>query len=204
MLSTAIENTYNIDSIFGYILGHGAIPAVGASAFTSTTINLEDLNLHDAIEHDASLTREDAKSGDNHSLQPALLQAMLDDSQGDFLTTESIARTRARREKDSLLKGSLKLGFKPYTLAYGEAALLLQALGKNENGTDWKVKKADAKVWFGEEKLPEGYVKPAKAITLSDSGTLSNAIGSMAQKIVAASVKRRVTKKAKKVVGFTA
>jgi len=51
------------------------------------------------------------------------------------------------------------------------------------------VKKSDAKTWFGEEKLPAGYVKPVKPITLSDSGTLSNAIGSMSQKIVAASVK---------------
>jgi hypothetical protein len=192
MLSTAVEETYNIDSIFGYILGHGAIPSVAASAFTSTSINLEDLNLHDAIEHDASLTRDDAKSGDNHSLQPVLLKALLDDAQGDFLTTESVARSRARREKDSLLKGSPKLGFKPYTLAYGEAALLLQALGKNENGTDWKVKKVDAQTWFGEERLPEGYVKPVKAITVSDSGTLSNAIGSMAQKIGAAAIRREV------------
>jgi hypothetical protein len=194
MLSTAIQTTYNIDSLFGYILGHGAIPAVAPSALTSTTINLEDLNLHDAIEHDASLTRDDAKSGDNHSLQPALLQAMLADSSSNYLTTESIARTRARREKESLLKGNPKLGFKPYTLAYGEAALLLQALGNNENGTSWTVKKADAQSWFGDERLPEGYQKPGKAITLSDSGTLSNAIGSMAQKFAAASVKKPVAK----------
>ncbi|TID12938.1 hypothetical protein E2P81_ATG09905 [Venturia nashicola] len=33
--------------------------------------------------------------------------------------------------------------FKQNTLAYGEAAVLLQALGKQEDGMDWKDKKAD-------------------------------------------------------------
>jgi len=189
MMATAIENTYNIDTTFGYVLAHAAVPAVAASALTSYTINLDDLNLHDAIEHDASLTREDAITGDNHSVQQKLVQAMLDDVKGDVLTTESIARTRARREKESLLKGSPKLGFKQYTLAYGEPAIFLQAFGKQVNGTEWQVKKAYAKTWFGEERLPEGYVKPAKAISISDTGTLSNAIGSIAQKVIASSVK---------------
>lgn len=176
-------NTYNIDSVFGYLLSHGGVPLV--SSITAKSINLEDLSQHDAIEHDASLTRDDAKSGDNHSLQPALLQALLDDAQGDFLTTESLAKSRARREKDSLSKGNPKLGFKQNTLAYGEAALLLQALGKREDATNWRIKKVDAKAWFGEEKLPEGYVKPAKAISLSDAVSLSNAL----QKMAAAAVK---------------
>jgi len=44
-------------------------------------------------------------------------------------------------------------------------------------------------------------VKPVKAITVSDSGTLSNAIGSMAQKIGAAAIRREVTKR---VVEFAA
>lgn len=184
-------NTYNIDVTFSYFLGHGGVPAV--SSITTESIDLEALNQHDAIEHDASLTRDDAKSGDNHSLQPALLQALLDDAQGEFLTTESVARSRARREKDSLSKGSLKLGLKQNTLAYGEAALLLQALGKQEDGTNWKVKKTDAKAWFGEEKLPEGYVKPMKAISLSDASTLSSAL----QKMATASAR-----KSKKVLEF--
>lgn len=178
-------NTYNIDSTFAYLLGHGGIPAV--SSITTTSIDLKDLNQHDAIEHDASLTRDDAKSGDNHSMQPALLQALLDDSQGEFLTTESLAKSRARREKDSLSKGSPKLGLKQNALAYGEAALLLQTLGKQEDGTNWKLKKADAKAWFGEERLPEGYIKPAKAISLSDAGTLSGVI----QKMATASLKSK-------------
>ncbi|QDS71936.1 hypothetical protein FKW77_000740 [Venturia effusa] len=190
MFTTAITNTYNIDSIFGYLLGHGGVPAV---SITATSINLEDLNQHDAIEHDASLTRDDARSGDNHSIRPELLQALLDDAEGDFLTTASVAKSRTRREQDSLSKGNPKLGLKQKTLAYGEAALLLQALGKQENGANWKVQKADAKAWFGEERLPEGYIKPAKAISLTDAGTLSV----MLQKMSAASVSM-----AEKAAGF--
>lgn len=178
MFTTAIENTYNIDSPFAYILSHGGVPIV--SSITTTSINLDDLSKHEAIEHDASLSRDDANSGDNHSFQPALFQALLDDAPGDFLTTESIAKSRARREKDSLSKGNPKLGIKQSTLAYGEAALLLQTLGKQEEGTNWKIKKGDAKAWFGEEKLPQGYLKPAKSVGLVYTGTLSIAIQRMA------------------------
>jgi len=189
MFSSAVESTYNIDTTLGYLLGHGAIPAVAMNPLTASTINLDHLNLHDAIEHDASLSREDQTTGDNHSLQPKLLQAMLDDAPGDYLTVESIAKTRARREKESLNKGSPKIGFKAYTLAYGEAALMMIAMGKATNGSDYQVAKKDIKAWFGEEKLPEGYVKPATAVSLSAVSGLSNTIGNMAQKIGAASVK---------------
>jgi len=127
---------------------------------------------------------------------------MLDDVKGDILTTESIAKTRARREKESLQKGSPKLGVKQTSIAYGEPALFLQAFGKQINGTDWQAKKADAKAWFGEERLPEGYMKPAKAISLSDTGTLSSAIQSIAQKGTAASVKPTTLGRESKTAGI--
>jgi hypothetical protein len=60
-----------------------------------------------------------------------------------------------------------------------------------EEGGNWKVRKVDVKAWFGEEKLPEGYVKPAKAISLSEAGALSSAIQKMAQAVVVTGKVRR-------------
>ena len=57
MLTTSIQTVYNIDATFGWLLGHSTIPLV--ANLTATSINLDDLNLHDAIEHDASLSRND-------------------------------------------------------------------------------------------------------------------------------------------------
>jgi len=180
MLTTSIQTVYNIDATFGWLLGHSTIPLV--ANLSATSINLDDLNLHDAIEHDASLSRNDFANGDNHSLQPNLLEAMLNDAPGGFITVESLARTRARREKDSLAKGAQALGVKASSLAYGEAALLLQAMGKGNGSVETlRAAKTDVKAWFGEEKLPTGYVKPVTAISLSSTSTLSSKIQSLAQ-----------------------
>jgi hypothetical protein len=185
MLTTSIQNTYNIDSMLGYMLGHLSIPLVENNTFTATTLDLDHLNLHDAIEHDASLSRRDFVEGDNHSPQQDLIEAMINDAVGGFITEESLAKTRARREKDSQAKGSPALGVKAQTLAYGEAALLIQALGvPDASGTTLKAPVAAVKAWFSVEKLPENYAKPAKAISLSSSSTFATSIQNKAKALM--------------------
>jgi hypothetical protein len=186
MLTTAIENIYNVDSLMGWSLGHTAIPAVAnstLSSLTTQTLDLDHLNLHDAIEHDASLTRNDFIQGDNHSLQPKLLEALLSDAEGDYITAESLAKSRARREKESLAAGSPPLSTKSTTFGYGESALILQALGIPDATGAFKVPKASIKKWFGEEKLPDGYVKPVKSISFSTTSSLSTNVQNMAKKV---------------------
>jgi hypothetical protein len=183
MFTTAIENVYNLDSFMGYLFGHTAIPAVANNSLTTQTLDLDHLNLHDAIEHDASLSRNDASQGDNHSLQPKLLEALLADADGDFLTVESLAKSRVRREKESLAAGSPVLSMKSSTFGYGEAALILQALGIPDAAGNFKVPKASIRKWIGEEKLPDGYVKPVKSISFSSTSSLSSTIQALAKKI---------------------
>lgn len=147
---------------------------------TATTLDLDHLNLHDAIEHDASLTRNDASQGDNHSLQPTLLDALIADASGEFLTPESVAKTRARREKESVSKGSPKLTLKSQTLAYGEAALMLQAFGGSSDQKSPKAPKEAVRKWFKEESL-DGYVKPVNKITTSSILSLATSLQSLAK-----------------------
>jgi hypothetical protein len=186
MFTKAIEDVYNFDSMLGYLFGHTAIPAVTNStwdALTTQTLDLNQLNLHDGIEHDASLSRNDFIQGDNHSLQPKLLEALLADAEGDFITAESLAKSRARREKESLAAGSPPLTMKTTTLAYGESALILQALGIPDGAGNFKVPKASLRKWIGEERLPDGYVKPVKTISLSSISTLSSKVQDLVKKM---------------------
>lgn len=165
----------------GWFLGHSAIPAVEPNPWTATSLDLDHLNKHDAIEHDASLSRRDFSEGDNHSLQPDLIDALLNDGEGDSLTVASLAKSRARREKESQAKGAKALSSTAQTLAYGEAALLLQAMGVSDATGNLKAPKAAVKTWFRDEKLPDGYVKPAKAIGFSSTSTLATTIQNMAK-----------------------
>jgi hypothetical protein len=186
MFTTAIQNIYNLDTMMGYLFGHTAIPAVTNSTWqtlTTQTLDLDNLNLHDGIEHDASLSRNDFIQGDNHSLQPKLLEALLADAEGDFITAESLAKSRARREKESLAAGSPPMSMKTTTLAYGESALILQAMGIPDAAGNFKVPKASLRKWIGEEMLPDGYVKPVKSISLSSTTTLSTKVQDLVKKI---------------------
>jgi hypothetical protein len=138
--------------------------------------------VHNAIEHDASLTRNDLAQGNNNNMQPALLQALLDDADGDALTLDSLAKSRARREAESLAHGSgIPLSLKAHTLAFGEAALLLQVLGMPMNASsDFAAKKTDVQTWIGEERLPDGWMRPVTPITLAGTTLIATKIQTIA------------------------
>ena len=162
MFKQAIMDVYNLDAPLAGILSNGAISLTGDPGASS--IDLENLDRHNKIEHDASLTREDVVQGDNHSMQPQLLQAFLDDAgqNGEPITVDTIAKTRKRREAESGADGSP--GLDPFRtfLAYGESALLLQALGplSSNDPLNPMVPQDALKQWIGDERLPDGWKKP--------------------------------------------
>ncbi|KAF0683623.1 Aste57867_24329 [Aphanomyces stellatus] len=113
---------------------------------------LADLGTHNVIEHDASLSRQDAAAGDAIHLDPELLAALIaHSSDGQYLTKEHLAHYRAIREEHSKANNpDFKFDLKQQFVAYGEAALLLLAL-KDTTGNiriDW------LKMVFEQEKLP--------------------------------------------------
>jgi hypothetical protein len=174
MLKNAIVGTYNLSPNLASLL---ALQAFKLDADGADTIELSDLNKHDTIEHDASLTRNDVGQGDNHSLQPKLLQALLDDAEGDYITVDSLIKSRNRREEASEAAGGVPLDFRKGILAYGESALLLQALG-GLGPQDGMAPKKAVQQWIGEERLPDGWKKP-KQMTIAGTTEL---IGKIAAK----------------------
>ncbi|KAI4252583.1 MAG: hypothetical protein LQ352_004204 [Teloschistes flavicans] len=61
-------------------------------------LNLDQLNRHNAIEHDGSLTRCDETQGNNHTVQLDLVRQLLQaSSDGEIITTDDFAGLRSRR-----------------------------------------------------------------------------------------------------------
>ena len=163
-LQHALETVYNLDTSLAVSLVYsGKLLTSNTTAETLTpTLDLDALDKHNALEHDASLSRKDYSEGDHVNLQPDLLVAMLADSPTDFLTVESLARTRVRREDHSNSIGNSGTDVKTTTLAYIEAAVILLALGTQKDAAgNPMAPKTSVQRWFAEERLPLGWVTPA-------------------------------------------
>lgn len=188
-----MQAVYNVDISFALTLATSGIALTTndssiltplTSPILGSTWDLSNLATHNAIEHDASLTRNDLAQGNNNIMQPALLQALLDDADGDALTFDSLAKSRARREQESLDHGSgIPLSPQAHTLAFGEAALLLQTIGVPvSGGADYAAKKSNVHTWIADERLPEGWVRPAVPITLVGTTLIATEIQGLAPK----------------------
>jgi hypothetical protein len=137
-------------------------------------IDLEDLDLHNAVEHNASLAHEDADLTQNPSYAPStvnvsMLDQLLNDSaDGMVMTAVDIARARVRREATY---GPGAIDSVHQEIARGEMALALGIFGK---GT--AIPLEFLRVWFQEERLPDGWVKNEKRLGLCETIRLSSDI----------------------------
>ena len=113
-------------------------------------LDLADLALHGFIEHDASLTRRDARNGDAVELVKPLLDQLLSLSKdGKTLTREDLAVAHQLRLAQTAASGkpaSLKAG----VLGTLEAALLFLVLER-----DGVIALADAMSFLQDEHIPE-------------------------------------------------
>lgn len=117
------------------------------------TFTLVDLRRHNAIEHDSSFTRLDFKHGDNYSFQPEMFHAFLVDAQGGPITKESLARTRARRDKEEKSGvGLFGLGLRLWVTTWSQTCILLQTFGHS-------ISVEDITQFYTEEKLPDWWLK---------------------------------------------
>ncbi|KAH8888020.1 Cloroperoxidase [Thozetella sp. PMI_491] len=74
------------------------------------TFDLADSRMHGVVEHDRSMTRLDFRQGDNYTMQPQMLQAMLDDAEGGPLTLKTLSKSYIRRKKEHQATGGQPLG----------------------------------------------------------------------------------------------
>jgi len=144
------------------------------------TVDLEDFALHNHIEHDASLTRANARPDGRYApvaVDKKLLQNFLDTAKNhDFLTFEDLVRVRAAR--DQTLQSPLSKFHN--AIARGEVALTLQTLGDSEG----RIPKQYIQEWFGGERLPEGWSKPVTAIGLLSTTRIVNRVADLMNQVL--------------------
>jgi hypothetical protein len=76
------------------------------------TLDLVDTRKHNIMEHDRSPTRLDFRQGDNWTMQPKMLEAMLADAKGGDMTIHTISKTYRRRQSEHIASGGPPLSWK--------------------------------------------------------------------------------------------
>ncbi|KAI1361898.1 putative chloroperoxidase [Xylaria arbuscula] len=164
-----------------WVADFGIKPATFAfQGLGKTSIQLSDLNNPKGGEHVASLTRNDASSGDSNTISSTRVTQFLADSKTNFVTIESLAKTRNRLDTTSNPLPTAQ----EISIGQGEGALLMLLMRDTYgalsaiNATTIRAPKERTKVWLLEEKFPtaQGW-KPAEVtVQLTDTAPVSAAI----------------------------
>ena len=123
------------------------------------TLNLDQIDLHNVVEHDVSMTRRDTAQGDNHTINRELLSQLLaSSSDGKVITLADFAQLRKKRyvqQQEANPKG-IQFGKSEYQTACAEVALIIGVFGDGE-----KVPVEYVRAIFEDERLPreEGWKK---------------------------------------------
>ena len=186
MVRDAVVDTYNIADDVIVPLSMAAValnPTPNATFF-----DLDHLDKHNAIEHDASLSRADYyETGDDHTFIQSIFDIVLKFFDGHTHTSIS---TAAKAKYASVLRAeranpNITYGTQAYVASNGGTAFYLAAMGDPINGT---VPVSFVKSFFEKEKLPIklGWQKSEVNITAKVLANLSakiaNASGEPAPK----------------------
>ncbi|KAJ7901661.1 Peroxidase, family 2-domain-containing protein [Mycena leptocephala] len=132
----------------------------------STTLNLDDLRLHNLIEHDASLSRQDFAVGDNLHFNETIFTTLANSNPGVMHArlADSLANT------PNVTNSPKSLGIRGI-----ESAFYLSAMGDPVTGV---APKKFVKIFFREERLPvaEGWKRSKTQTTFETVEKLSSII----------------------------
>lgn len=117
-------------------------------------LNLDQLNRHNATEHDGSLTRRDDAQGDNHTAQPDLVWQLLQaSSNGRIITTDDLVGLRRRgTEQQRMYNARLCFPCFLHHVTSGQIAITQRIFGEPSKG--YAIPVPYAKALFEEERLP--------------------------------------------------
>jgi len=159
ILINGLVNGLGLSSILATTLATQAVSAIGRPNDSGENVlDLQDLDTHNVLEHDASLTRRDAGVGDAVHVDADLVAQLKSlSSDGQSLGMKELAKARnLRYEQDKAVDPNFTFGFKQFNLAYGEAAFVFRVLGDGEVlPLSW------VDDWFLNEKFPDAWNKPA-------------------------------------------
>jgi hypothetical protein len=182
-ISSAFNDVINFDDSMARFFLNGVFPRFNS---TPETFDLDRVNKHnDAVEHDASLVRDDLFflgldvkdtvskfPPTNQSLVKQMIQTS---SNGKVFTFKDLVKFRKIRQQDSIKRNpdfnstnfALTQGF----VASGEGTVFLKAFGQGK----LQVPLADVESFMGQNKLPDNYVSPQEATSVLNSvSTIAN------------------------------
>ncbi|KAH4153790.1 hypothetical protein HBI81_217960 [Parastagonospora nodorum] len=156
----------NFNGSLGALMWEQAIfanPEPNATFFT-----LEHLNVHNVLEHDASLTRTDAYFGNNHVFNETVYNASRQWWTDETVTAEQLAHSKLFRQIESRASNPCyKFTASTEEFSLGEVAAPIIAFGDMGAGT---VDRALMEYFFENERLPIelGWSKKAVEVALAD------------------------------------
>jgi hypothetical protein len=164
----------------GMNIGADFTTAIGAAGLLSSpfplggSFDLDDLNMHNfPIEHDASISRQDAALGNPQPFYNPNWQQYISFFAGKTLTDiPTAAQAKFARYQDSVSKNKeFVYGIREAVLSYGENALYLQGMADPISG---KAKVEYVRTFFEQEKLPyaQGWRPSLAPITLASLGIM--------------------------------
>lgn len=154
LIHDAVVNVFHIDSTLAERFTHSLPPQ----------LTLADLSVHGLIEHDASLVHDDAWSHhDPAYINSTLFDCLIAQRKNGILNKRSLAMARRERERQCKKENpTYALPIKTQVAAYGEAALLLIAMGNYETET---ITVQAMTSFLLEEKIPDKFKRSPKPIT---------------------------------------
>jgi hypothetical protein len=168
------------------------------------TMDLQHIGLHGHIEHDASITHDDAllptspyaPSFSNHSLFEAFMDDSVAGPDGAHVDLVDLGTARVRREEESLSWSGRALDALHAEIARGEAALVIGIFGETLSTApanvshvgehwDWEglaVPKSVMRTFWLEERFPHGW-KPSRVTSLKSTKAGNQRVGNRMQEL---------------------
>jgi len=145
-------------------------------------LDLDVLRTHNAIEHDASLSRDDIIQGNNFAINKTLVEQLVSVTPGSTLSVAELGYIRSLRNTQSQALGSPPLSGKLLFGSLLESALVLNVHGKVAADGSLVAPKDSVKHWFLNEQMIPGYIPQQKSPGNLDFLLAANAVKSAANK----------------------
>ena len=174
-LVEAIHSVYHLTKPLAFLMTITGVLFCG----NGRTVDLHQLAKHNAIEHDASLSRPDTQPPSKFApidADPEIVDQLMRISPENFLVLKDIATHRVNRESQAV---GGPLDFIHAEIARAEFSLLLQVFG-NDN---MEVDKDLLRNWFVEGRLPDSWKAPEKTIGILTSVALTRRIAAAVKAI---------------------
>lgn len=134
------------------------------------TFDLIDMRRHNVIEHDASMTRLDARQGDNYTFQPAMLQAMLEDAEGGPVTVKTLATSYNRRRRERQADGGAPIPLNLWFVNIVQTVSFLNTAADatgDDGGGEAELSSDVLKLFYEEERISDVILDNHQTRTLS-------------------------------------